>query len=168
MSLTYLLSIAGGLLAVGTGVALVAPPIVAALGAIAALAGLAMFALWALGFMRQYLRFDPEGLTLGKPRYEFQVPWDSVVAIRTIEIHENPFVMLSVGELSALKVTPPSAARKVYKRVLREGIIIPPYHYGMESDPLLALLERYVRDPAARAELAPKPAAPVLLDAPKA
>lgn len=111
------------------------------IGAFIAAVGTSMIALQLTGFLRRhYLRFEPEGLVIGERRRTRRVPWDEIRAISAGEIHDNPIVFLTLDGIAA-------------------PVAITPWIYGLEVAPLLAALERYVREPAARQELAPPPRA---------
>lgn len=157
---TFLISLSTGLLAVGAVIFVVGTTVpwhIRAIGAFMALCGMFLLAAWAGGLLRQYLRFEPEGLVLGLRRFEYRVPWDSIAGIRTMEIADNPLVYLVVPDTAHITVAPPAARRKFVKHLRRNGICIAPAVFGMDTPPLLAALERYARDPQTRAELAPRP-----------
>jgi len=168
MSMPRFIAIAAGLLVFGGGSLFAGPPVIAAIGGFVVLVALAILALWAGGQFRQYLRFDPAGLTYGMPRYEYQVPWNAIAGVRVLAISNNAMLVLSVPDLSAVGVTPPRFAAKVRRTILRRGFVIAPLNFGLDTEPLLAALARYVNEPAARAELAPRPEAPARLPAPSA
>jgi hypothetical protein len=109
------------------------------IGAFIAAAGALLIALQLAGVLRrQFLRFEPEGLVIGERRRSRRVPWDEIRAISAGEIHDNPVVFLTLDGIGA-------------------PVAIMPWLYGLEVAPLLAALERYVREPAARQELAAPP-----------
>lgn len=125
----HVLSISIGVLAVGAIIFFVgtsAPLFIRGIGAFMALTGATLLALWTSGMLRQFLRFEPEGLVFGRRRL------------------------------------------KVYKHVPRNGFCIAPATFGMDVPPLLAALTRYIRDPRAREELAPRAAAPAAAALPHA
>jgi uncharacterized membrane protein YjgN (DUF898 family) len=162
MNTPFLMALAGGCLVIGGGMASVAPPLVAALGAFMALVGLVMLGLRAAGFFRRWIRFDPDGLVFGEPRLEFEIPWDSLIRIQEVIIHDSPLVLLYVDNLGSIKVRPASAAANLRRRIQRMGLAISPSSYGVDVMPLLLALERYARNPEARKELAPALPAPAL------
>ena len=109
------------------------------IGAFIAAVGAAMIALQLAGLLRRhFLRFEPEGLVIGERRRTRRVPWNEIRAISAGEISDNPVVFLTLDGTAA-------------------PVAITPWLYGLEVAPLVAALERYVREPAARRELAPPP-----------
>lgn len=109
------------------------------IGAFIAAVGTAMIALQLAGVLRRhYLRFEPEGLVIGEGRRTRRVPWDEIRAVSAGEISDNPVVFLTLDGIAA-------------------PVALTPWLYGLEVAPLVAALERYVREPAARQELAPPP-----------
>lgn len=159
----HVLSISIGVLAVGSIIFFVgttAPLFIRGIGAFMALMGAVLLVLWTSGFLRQFLRFEPEGLVFGRRRYEYRVPWDNIAGVRTVEIADTTLLFLQVAKIPAIAVTPPGARLKVYRHVRRNGFCIAPATFGMDVPPLLAALTRYIRDPRAREELAPRAAAP--------
>ncbi|HEX7221378.1 MAG TPA: hypothetical protein VF280_19405 [Burkholderiales bacterium] len=109
------------------------------IGAFIAALGTVMIALRLAGILRRhYLRFEPEGLVIGERRRTRRVPWDEIRAVSAGEIADNPVVFLSLDGIAA-------------------PLALTPWLYGLEVAPLVAALERYAREPAARQELAPPP-----------
>jgi hypothetical protein len=158
-----LMSLAAGMLTVGGIMFFVGahyPVLFRAIGAFIALVGGVLVVLRASGLFRsQFLRFEPRGLVVGQQSFEFLLPWDNVRAIASFEVHDNPFVRMAVHDLNDIEVRPLRARRKAQRYLSRNGgVLIMPWMFGLEEAPLLAALERYVRDSGARQELAPRSA----------
>ena len=159
----YFAGLSLGLIAVGAVVLFVAddtPWFVRGIGAALALVGLSLLVLKASGVLaRQFLRFEPGGIVFGLPRFRFRLPWDDISAVAAREFANNPLVLIVPRDAAALEVEPAHARTRLY-RYLRQNarlgapIVLMPSLFGLEVAPLLAALERYRGDPAARRELA--------------
>jgi hypothetical protein len=112
---------------------------------------------------RRFLRFDPEGLTIGEYRYEYLIRWDEVVDVVEFEMHDNAAVGFNLRDLAGVTVTPASAQVKAHKRfgtnqgMLGRDVVLMPFHFGVRGESLCAALLRYSSDRAARAELVRTP-----------
>lgn len=107
-----------------------------------------------------FLQFDPAGLTIGRRRDAFTVPWDSIAAVRPGEFHDNPVLLLWLHEPSVVIVTPPRARQSVIaslisnKRWVDAHVMIMSSHYDIDLPFLVTAIERYMSDPSARNGLA--------------
>jgi hypothetical protein len=107
-----------------------------------------------------YVRFDPEGITFGRTRYSYLVPWDNIAAVRTGQVHDNPALFIWLRDYDAITVQP-SAKRAQVRKSFATGmawagapIMLLPSHYGIDLPFLILALQRYLTEPAARSELA--------------
>jgi hypothetical protein len=114
---------------------------------------------------RQFLRFDPDGIVIGLPRYRVRIPWDEIVALGAIEFANTPFVTLGLADASRIPVEPPAAAARFAKTVASNrrwmdcDVTLLPRNFGLDGPPLIVALTRYINEPDARHELAPLPTA---------
>jgi hypothetical protein len=125
--------------------------------------GAGLIAGQAMGLLgRQYLRFEPGGIVVGERRYSFTVPWEAMEAIGTGEYHDNAVVLLGFSNLDMIQVSPETQRARLYKRIafcrgwFHTDWFIMCENYGLASAPLAAALARYLNDPEARKELAPR------------
>lgn len=154
------------LLAAGAVLASVAGPRDAQVGGggwLLLLVGGGMLAGLALGWLPPgHLQFDPDGLTLGDRGGQTRVPWDAITGLGGNEVDGQPAVLLTV-DAHALVPTPPGHRAQLARRLAwargKAGVdvIIFSHDYGIAAPVLLAALERYVTEPAARHELAAAP-----------
>jgi hypothetical protein len=112
---------------------------------------------------RRYLRFDPPGLTLGDSRCEYFIPWDEIVDIAELEVHDNPVVGFDVFHSDSIQVTPESARIRVFKLMARNKgfihrhVMIMPAQFAAQAESLCAAIRNYAQNPAARVELRRNP-----------
>jgi hypothetical protein len=105
-----------------------------------------------------YVQFDPEGLTFGDRRGKALVPWTAVTGLARTDMGNNPVVLVCV-DAGALEVQPPAHRPRLFKQMgrtrgtLGADFALMPTVYGIDAAVLLAALERYVTEPAARQEL---------------
>lgn len=154
------------LLAVGAVLASVAGPRDAQMGGggwLSMLVGGGMLAGVAVGWLPLgHLQFDPDGLTVGDRGGQTRVPWDAITGLGGNEVDGQPAVLLTV-DAHALVPMPPGHGAQLARRLAwargKAGvdIIIFSHDYGIAAPVLLAALERYVTEPAARQELAATP-----------
>jgi len=122
-------------------------------------------ALLLLGLVTGYLpagfiRFDPAGLTIGRRADSFTLPWDCITSVVPGEMHDNPVLLLCVGDLDAIIVNPSSARARVIASLLSNlrwvgaHVMIMSSQYRIELPLLVSAIERYVRDPRSREGLA--------------
>jgi hypothetical protein len=115
---------------------------------------------------RRFIRFDPQGLTLGGTKLEYQISWDDIADIVEFEMHDNPVVGFDVIRLEAIKVTPESARARVYKALgsnkgwMNRHVVIFPFHFATNAESLCAALKNYSTNREARAGLVKRPALP--------
>jgi hypothetical protein len=169
MSRARFVSMAVGCIALGSVLYFVGtnyPPLFRYVSAFIAIVGLALLVLLLTGVLRRhYIRFEPEGIVIQGMSFGLRVPWDQITAVKPFEYADNPFVGLDVSDPSQIAVQPPKRQARFLRMLANSrglmgcDIVIAPRNYGMDSPPLVAALARYVREPAARVELAP-PAAP--------
>ena len=117
------------------------------------------------GFIsRRFLRFDPPGLTIGEPRFEYVIPWDDIADIVEFEMHDNPCVGFDVLQPENIQVTPESARAGVLKSlannkaIVNRHVMIMPFHFGAHAESLCGALRNYADNREARADLLAKPA----------
>jgi hypothetical protein len=113
---------------------------------------------------RRYLRFDPPGLTVGEPRFEYFIPWDDIVDIVEFEMHDNPCVGFDALRPEHIQVTPESARVRVLKSLdsnkgfVHRHVMIMPFHFGAHAESLCAAIRNYASNREARADLVARPA----------
>lgn len=165
----YPLGLGAGLLVVGLVIALVDPSspwMLRACGAFMAIVGLVVLVMSVTGRMWQkYLRFEYDGLVLGRAGFTALVPWDALATIAEFEISNNGAVALRLTDASRVVVTPATAAVKFQKELQRTqrwhgcDVVLMAAHYGVDAAPLAVVITRYASSPEARAELAVVPEA---------
>jgi hypothetical protein len=106
----------------------------------------------------EYLRFDPSGITLGRRRFAYMIPWDNIAALSTAEINHNPVILIELHQPERIEVTPPERMTQALKELSRYGlhgahVMLAPVQYRMDASLLVQALDRYVREPHARNEL---------------
>lgn len=112
------------------------------------------------------LRFTAEALEVAQRGASYSVPWDSIVAVDLAAINDQPLVRITVASVDELlaRVEPPAAARTVARAIgwnrglCGADLTVVPRAFGVDEVVLLRALERYIGDPAARAELRESPA----------
>src|SRR5262245_33055328 len=74
-----------------------APNLILAGGGLFVVAGIAAAVAVVSGvFARRFLRFDPEGITIGEWRYSYQVDWDNIANLAEFEYASNDCVGFQV------------------------------------------------------------------------
>lgn len=107
-----------------------------------------------------FLQFDPAGLTIGRRRDAFTLPWDSIAAVRPGEFHDNPVLLLLLQDPSLVLVTPAHARGRVIATLksnmkwVGAHVMIMSSHYAIDLPFLVTAIERYIADPCARDRLA--------------
>jgi hypothetical protein len=155
------------------------PLLMRLLGAFIALVGLALIVPLALGsFARQFMRFEPAGITFGMPGnvlsrkrgYTFRVRWDNIGAVRSFDYHRNPFVGLCLRDLADVEVDPPAAIPRFLTLIkhrrsdLGFDVLLATSLFRVDRDVLADALARYVLNPDARAELAAREPNPMQIE----
>lgn len=119
----------------------------------------------------EWIAFEPEGLRFGNPRYSYLVAWDNLAAVQLAELSGNPLLALHVRSVDHLLATvqgEPVAqhrarlAKAVQSSLQWQGVplVLWPSRFGLETGHTLRAVERYVADPASRAELVAQGALP--------
>jgi hypothetical protein len=107
-----------------------------------------------------YLKFDPEGITFGRARYSYMVPWDTIAQVSTGHVHNNPALFISLHGYEGVTVHPREKRDQVLKSFAwgtgwaGAPIMLLPSRYGIDLPMLMLALERYLTEPTARRELA--------------
>ena len=164
-------SVQMGLLALGMGLSVFfypqTPTWVMLAGGTFVVAGVAFMVAAASGVLaRRYLRFDPEGLTLGEWSYSFRVDWDNLADLAEFEYASNDCVGFNIVDPERVTVMPETRRPRFIKRAGRNAgwlgrdVILMPTHFAVDSASLALALARYASDASARAELTPRPALP--------
>jgi len=160
-----------GLLAIGPGLSVFfyenTPIWVLLAGGTFLLAGAGMMATAASGVLaRRYLRFDPEGLTLGEWSYSFRVDWDNFADLAEFEYASNDCIGFNIVDPERVRVLPETRRPRFIKRAGRNAgwlgrdVVLMPTHFAVDAASLALALARYASDASARAELTPRPALP--------
>ena len=106
-----------------------------------------------------HLMFTPQGLTMGHRGYTVFIRWDDMLALDGIELHDNPALRLWLRPGANITVEPPAFRRRALSAMAtNEGwlgapIVIMTGTYALDLPPLQKAFERYILDPASRAEL---------------
>ena len=104
-----------------------------------------------------YLRFDPEGLTIGRPHWRALVPWGAIKRIETNQISDNPYLCLHVTNINKIDVLPDAARGKAFQfmggGLFRCDVAIATEIYRIDLPVLAAAIALYSSDPKARKEL---------------
>jgi hypothetical protein len=155
-----------GLLAVGGVLAIFQPSddklflgcaLFVALGGSVLLVGLATGRL-----SRNYLQFDPPGMSFGYFGGKATIPWAAIESVSRGEIYDNPAVFLRVDR-SAVFAEPSSYLARVHKRMdssrswMGADFVVMSSTYGVDATVLVAAMTRYVTSPESREELRPSP-----------
>jgi hypothetical protein len=112
---------------------------------------------------KRFLRFDPPGLTMGNARVELLMPWDEIVNVVEIEIHDNAAVGFDVADLNAIAVTPAALRAKQLGVLVKSQaytgrhVVIMAAHFDVPAESLCAALINYAGNVAARDELVARP-----------
>jgi len=107
-----------------------------------------------------YLKFDPEGITFGRARYSYVVPWDNIAQVSAGHIYDNPALFVWLRDHSGVTVYPGEKRGRVLKSFATgtawagAPIVLMPSRYGIDLPMLMLALERYLTEPTARSELA--------------
>lgn len=107
-----------------------------------------------------YLQFDPDGITFGRARYKYMVPWDNIAQLSGGTMHDNPALFIWLHDHEHVSVQPSEARPQLLKALAtgtswaRAPIVLLPSRYNIDLPLLLRALERYLSDPVSRSELA--------------
>jgi hypothetical protein len=107
-----------------------------------------------------YLKFDPTGITFGRARYSYMVPWDNIARLSIGKMRTNPVLFIYLHDYDGVTVDPHEKRARVLKSFAWETgwagmpIMLRPSRYGIDLPMLLRALERYLTEPATRSELA--------------
>ncbi len=115
---------------------------------------------------------DPNGPTLVVPldglnrrlRFHSLIPFEQIVRAESAEWNGHLLVMIWPQSLDAVAATvAPSSRRETLLRAMKKSqewmgapLVIWPQRFALEGGLLLRALERYIREPSTRAELAPQ------------
>lgn len=112
---------------------------------------------------RQSLRFDPDGVVFRQNRFRVFVPWADITELGRSAIVNNPLILIRVSDCDALIVDPPNSRRKA-RRLFAQNqsfygadLSIMTRMFGLDDQLLVAAMDRYIREPEAREQLAPAP-----------
>jgi len=107
-----------------------------------------------------YLQFDPDGITFGRARYKYIVPWDNIAELSGGTMYDHPALFIWLHDHERVDVQP-SEARPQLLKTFATGIswagapiVLLPSRYNLDLPLLLSALGRYLSDPASRNELA--------------
>jgi hypothetical protein len=106
------------------------------------------------------IQFDPQGITFGRTGYTFTVPWEAIARVSAGQFSNNPAVFMWLHDNSSIVVHPVERRLRALKHLAWNTgwtgapIVILTSNYGMDQPLLMIALERYLAEPAARAELA--------------
>ena len=166
-SRTRMALLGGALLAIGvTHIAFTTRAVQVGLGWLLLGIGVAVVIAVLLGRLSgDYIQFDPAGLTFGQWRAKAIVPWSAVTRVTAGELVDNPVVLVSV-DAQAVVAEPPAHLPVLLRWMARcrgaqgADFVLMTASYGIDAPVLLAALQRYVSEPAARGELACAPRLP--------
>lgn len=106
-----------------------------------------------------HLLFTPHGLTIGRRRFTTFVSWDDMLMWDGAEFHDLPVLRIWLRPGATIGVEPatmrPQAEDELTSNQAWMGapIALVTSSYALDVPVLLVAIERYVRDPASRAEL---------------
>lgn len=113
------------------------------------------------GYPREFLQFDPDGLTIAGRVWAARIPWDSIVNLREAFVSDNPMLLIDIRDAEAVTVDPPGARDQLLAALGRgraangpASFTIMPMTYGIDLPVLTAAIARYVLDANARGDLA--------------
>jgi hypothetical protein len=107
----------------------------------------------------EYLQFDPLGLTIGRGRWSYTVPWDNIVSIGVRELCDNFFVLISLDTKKSIIAHSEESLRRASKQLARNrrlagaDVALNTTHFRLDAQLLVHALYRYVTQASARAEL---------------
>jgi hypothetical protein len=108
-----------------------------------------------------YLQFDPKGITVARRRYRVFLPWDSISHVGRGELYRNPVLLLTVRDETEVQVEPASETERAVRDLRRDrgllgaNVMIMTSLYGLDLAYVSSELERFVKQPSARAALVP-------------
>jgi hypothetical protein len=119
---------------------------------------------WLVGIItgrwpNEFVQFDPLGITIGRGRWSYTVPWDNIVNIGATELYDNVYVLIFLDSDKSIIATP-GDLRRVSKDFARNrlstgaSVVLNAIHFGLDARLLVEALRRYVTQPSARTELA--------------
>ena len=148
----------------GTHAAFTSQPVQVGLGWLLVATGAALLLGLALGrVFTASIQFDPAGITFADRHGRAHVPWDAVTALARGELQNNPMVLVSVDG-GSVQAEPAAYRQRLFQQMGRSrglmgaDFVIMCNSYGIDAPVLLAALQRYVAEPAARQELQRLPA----------
>jgi hypothetical protein len=106
------------------------------------------------------IQFDPKGITFGRTRYTFMVPWEAIAGVCAGHYSNNPAAFIWLHDNTSIVVHPVEQYRRALKHLAWNAgwtgapIFVLTSNYGMDLPLFMMALERYLTDPATRAELA--------------
>lgn len=106
-----------------------------------------------------HLMFTPRGLTIGRRRYTISVSWDDMLMWDSADFHDNPVLRIWLRPNPTIVVEPPALTARATSDLASSNawmgapIAIMTSSYALDVPVVLVAIERYVRDPASRAEL---------------
>ena len=107
-----------------------------------------------------FIQFDPEGITFGRTRYTFMVPWEAIARVSAGHYSNNPAAFMWLHDQTRIMVHPVEQYQRALKQLAWNTgwtgapIFMLTSNYGLDLPLFMMALERYLADPAARAELA--------------
>ncbi len=109
-----------------------------------------------------YVQFDPEGITIGRRRWAYTVPWDDIERVGAGDVSNNPAVFIWLRDFNAVRVHPAEYRNRALKQLASNAlwvgapIMLLTSQYRIDLPLLMKALERYLGDPSSRGELAPR------------
>ena len=128
-----------------------------------AVIGVALLVGLATGLLtKNYIQFDPPGITFGYAKGNASVPWSAITKVARGEINRNQAVFLWV-EQEGISAEPASYLAMVQKHIASAqewtgaDFVIMSSSYGIDAPILLAAMERYITIPDVKSELQATP-----------
>lgn len=122
--------------------------------------GIALVLMIALGKIPVgFIRFDSEGFTIGRKRWNVTLPWDEIAEIRAGDYSGNSALYLWIKSLDRIKTDPEEFQNKAVEEILSSErwigahFMILTENYNLSSPMVAEALERYVLEPSSREEL---------------
>lgn len=139
-------------------------PMLVPLGLLLLGVGVVVGILRSLGYLSSMIMFAPDGIHLIQKRQRYVIPFEQIVRAESAEWNGHLLVMIWPQSFDAVAATvAPSSRRETLLRAMKKSqewmgapLVIWPQRFALEGGLLLRALERYIREPSTRAELAPQ------------
>lgn len=106
-----------------------------------------------------FIRFDYEGFTIGKKRWNVILPWDEILEVQAGDYSGNSALFLWIKSFDRIKTVPNEFRKsavdemRANEKWIGSHFIIVTENYNLSAPMVAEALERYILTPAAREEL---------------